>query len=141
MFGFMQTNRKVSAKLLRKQPLQSELIKIDKAKFDEGLRLFRAENYSASRDFLNQADVEKKDSKTQFYIAYCFYRQGFGKIYSDNSLFQQGLESLSLVDGNFKSDDQNLTLKTPAELKNELQQGLQFTTDDLNPLKVLRERK
>lgn len=114
---------------------------IDKAKFDEGLRLFRSENYPSAREFFNQADVEKRDSKTQFYITYCFYRQGFGKIYNDNSLFRQGLETLSLVDGNFKSDDQNLTLKTAAELKNELQEGLQFTSDDLNPLKVLRERK
>jgi hypothetical protein len=114
---------------------------IDKAKFDEGLRLFRAENYPASRDFFAQADVEKRDSKTQFYLAYSFYRQGFGKVYNDDALFKQGLEQLNRVDSNFKSDDADLKLKTPAELKNEFTEGLQFTSDDLNPLKVLRERK
>jgi hypothetical protein len=114
---------------------------IDKAKFDEGLRLFRAENYPVSRDVFNQADPEKRDSKVQFYIAYSFYRQGFGKVYNDDPLFKQGLEQLSRVDANFKSDDQDLKLKTPAELKNEFEQGLQLTVDDLNPLKVLRERK
>jgi hypothetical protein len=114
---------------------------IDKAKFDEGLRLFRAENYPASRDFFAQADGEKRDAKTQFYIAYSFYRQGFGKIYNDDGLFKQGLEQLTKVDQNFKSDDADLKLKTPAELKNEFNEGLQFTADDLNPLRLTRERK
>lgn len=114
---------------------------IDKTKFDEGLRLFRVENYPASRDFFNQADIEKRDAKTQFYIAYSFYRQGFGKVYNDDSLFKQGLEQLNRVDINFKSDDADLKLKTATELKNELNEGLQFTAEDLNPLKVMKERK
>ena len=114
---------------------------IDKAKFDEGLRLFRAENYPASRDFFNQSDPEKRDNNTQFYIAYSFYRQGFGKVYNDNNLFKQGLEQLNLVNPNFKSTDEELKLKTPAELKNEFNEGLKVTVEDFNPLKVLRERK
>lgn len=114
---------------------------IDKTKFDEGLRLFRAENYPPARDFFNQADSEKRDAKTQFYIAYSFYRQGFGKVYNDDALFKQGLEQLNRVDANFKSDDEDLKLKTSAELRNELNEGLQLTASDLNPLKVLRERK
>jgi hypothetical protein len=114
---------------------------IDKAKFQQGLQLFRAENYPAARDFFGQADPEKRDPKTQFYIAYSFYRQGFGKVYNDDALFKQGLEQVNRVDAGFKSDDPDLQLKTPAELKNELNEGLQFTSDDLNPLKVLRERK
>ena len=114
---------------------------IDKAKFDEGLRLFRAENYPAARDFFNQSDVEKRDSKVQFYIAYSFYRQGFGKVYNDDALFKQGLEQLNRVEANFKSDDQELKLKTSAGVKHELNEELQFTSSDLNPSKVLRERK
>lgn len=114
---------------------------IDKAKFDEGLRLFRADNFAAARDFFNQADPEKRDAKTQFYIAYSFYRQGFGKTYNDDNLFKQGLEQLNRVDINYKSDDPDLKMRTPAELKQEFTEGLQFTVDDLNPLKVLRERK
>lgn len=114
---------------------------IDKTKFDEGLRLFRAENYPAARDFFLQADPEKRDTNTQFYIAYSFYRQGFGKVYNDDALFKQGLEALNQVDPNFKTNDADLKLKTPAELKNELQQGLQFSAEDLNPLKIFRERK
>jgi hypothetical protein len=62
-------------------------------------------------------------------------------VFNDDALFKQGLESLNKVDNNFRSNDDDLKLKTPAELRNELEQGLQFTTDDLNPLRVLRERK
>jgi isopenicillin N synthase-like dioxygenase len=114
---------------------------VNKAKFDEGLSQFRNENYAVARDFFNQADTEKRDDKTQFYIAYSFYRQGFGKVYSDNNLFKQGLEIAAKINQNYKSDDANLEIKTPAELKNELEEGLKVTTDDFNPLKVLRERK
>jgi hypothetical protein len=45
------------------------------------------------------------------------------------------------LDKNFKSDDANLQLKTPIELKDEFEEGLQVTAGDFNPLKVLRERK
>jgi len=117
---------------------------IDKAKFDEGIKLFRAENYIAARDVFSKADGEKRDAKTQFYIAYSFYRQGWGKVYNDNEIFKQGLDTVNRVitlDTNFKSDDTDLKLKTPVELKAELEQGLQLTPDDFNPLKVFRERK
>ncbi len=114
---------------------------VNKVKFDEGLLQFRNENYAVARDFFNQADTEKRDDKTQFYIAYSFYRQGFGKVYSDNNLYKQSLEIVNKIDRNFKSDDINLQMKTPAELKNELEEGLKVTPDDFNPLKVLRERK
>jgi isopenicillin N synthase-like dioxygenase len=114
---------------------------VDKAKFDEGLRQFRAENYAVARDFFNQADKEKRDANTQFYIAYSFYRQGFGKVYNDDNLFKQGLEIVNKLDANFRTNDADLKLKTPAELKNEFEEGLKTTSEDFNPLKVLRERK
>ena len=114
---------------------------IDKAKFAEGLRLFRTENYPASREFFAQSDPEKRDANVQYYIAYSYYRQGFGKVYNDDTLFKESLAVLSRVSPDFKAADDDLKMKTPAELKNELEQGLQFTSDDLNPLKLLRERK
>ena len=40
-----------------------------------------------------------------------------------------------------RTDDADLQLRTPAELKNELEEGLRVTADDFNPLRVLRERK
>ena len=141
IFWIYAYEQKTISEVATKATVTVGTYEIDKAKFDEGLRLFRAENYPAARDFFNQSDVEKRDSKVQFYIAYSFYRQGFGKVYNDDALFKQGLEQLNRVEANFKSDDQDLKLKTSAELKNELNEGLQFTSSDLNPFKVLRERK
>ncbi len=114
---------------------------INKDKFNQGLQHFRTENYAVARDFFNQADTEKRDANTQFYIAYSFYRQGFGKVFNDDKLFKQGLEIINKTDVNFSSNDPDLKLKTPAELKNEFEEGLKLTSDDFNPLKVMRERK
>lgn len=120
------------------------IYEIDQQKFDDGLKAFRADNFIAARSFFENADTERRDAKTQFYIAYSFYRQGFGKLYNDDELFKQGLEQTNrviLVDKTFKSDDANLQMKTPAELKNEFEEGLKLTADDFNPFKLTRERK
>ncbi len=117
---------------------------VDKAKFAEGLTAFRQDNFIVARDNFLKADPERRDAKTQFYIAYSYYRQGFGKVYNDDELFKKGLVELDKVitlDKNFKSDDQDLRLKTPVELKNEFEEGLKVTAGDFNPFKVLRERK
>jgi hypothetical protein len=117
---------------------------IDQAKFADGLKAFRDENFVAARSFFENADTERRDAKTQFYIAYSYYRQGFGKLYNDDELFKQGLEQTNRVlslDRNFKSDDANLQMKTPAELKNEFEEGLRTTAEDFNPFKLTRERK
>lgn len=117
---------------------------IDQAKFNDGLQAFRADNFIVARDNFSKADPERRDAKTQFYIAYSFYRQGWGRTYNDDALFKQGLEQINRVaqlDKNFKTDDANLKLRTPAELKNEFEEGLKITPEDFNPLKVFRERK
>ena len=117
---------------------------IDEAKFAEGLDAFRKDNFVVARDNFEKADPEKRDARTQFYIAYSFYRQGFGRISNDDALFRQGLEQINRViqlDKNFKSNDADLQLKTPVELKNEFEEGLKVSASDFNPLRVLRERK
>ena len=117
---------------------------VDPVKFADGLKAFRADNFVAARSFFENADPERRDAKTQFYIAYSFYRQGFGRLYNDDELFKKGLEQTNRVvalDKNFKSDDADLKMKTPAELKNEFEEGLRLTAEDFNPFKVTRERK
>lgn len=117
---------------------------IDQMKFNEGLTAFRQENFPAARDSFEKADPEKRDAKTQFYLAYSYYRQGWGRVTNDDLMFNRSLEVLdrvTMLDKNFRSDDADLKLKTPAELRNELEEGLRVTADDLNPLKVFRERQ
>jgi hypothetical protein len=122
----------------------TNIYEVDKAKFDEGLQAFRQDNFILARDLFQRADPERRDAKTQFYIAYTFYRQGWGRFTNDDELFKKGLEEVNRVialDKNFKSDDANLQLRTPIELKNEFEEGMRVTISDFNPLRVLRERK
>ena len=117
---------------------------VDSEKFDQGLQAFRSDNFILARDLFQRADPESRDAKTQFYIAYSFYRQGWGRVSNDDALFKQGLEQTTRVirlDKDFKSDDANLQLKNPVELKNELEEGLKVTAEDFNPLRIFRERK
>jgi hypothetical protein len=117
---------------------------IDQAKFAQGLAAFRQDNFIAARDSFERADPEKRDAKTQYYIAYSYYRQGWGRVSNDDALFKQGLASLervTLIDPSFRSDDTNLQLRTPAELRNEFEEGMKITADDFNPLRLVRERK
>ncbi len=117
---------------------------IDQAKFNEALRSFRQDNFVAARDSFERADPERRDPRTQFYIAYSFYRQGWGRVSNDDALFKLGLDSVqrvALLNRDFRSDDTNLQLRTPAELRGELQEGLEVSADDFNPLRLVRERK
>ena len=117
---------------------------VDQLKYNEGLQAFRTDNFILARDLFGRADPENRDAKTQFYIAYSYYRQGWGRVTNDDELFKQGLEQINKViqiDKDFKASDDNLKLQTPIELKNEFEEGLKVTASDFNPLKVFRERK
>jgi hypothetical protein len=119
---------------------------IDQARFDAALDLFHREQFRAARDEWGRADPGRRDARTQFYIAYAFYREGWGRVYHDNSLFQQGLEVVKYAielspDHLLTVDDPDLQMKTAAELKAELEQGLERSIGDLNPFKVFRTRK
>ena len=119
---------------------------VDREKFNAALELFRREQFRAARGEWQQADPAQSDARTQFYIAYAFYREGWGRIYSDQELFTQGLERINRAitlapPGPLTVDDPNLQLHSAAELKAELEQGTERNWGDINPLKVLRTRK
>jgi len=118
---------------------------VDQEKFNAALALFRREQFRAARDEWQRADSAQSDPKTQFYIAYAFYREGWGRVYNDQALFKLGVEAINraiaLSPTTLTVDDQNLQLHTAAELKAELEQGTQRSWGDVNPLKVLRTRK
>ena len=119
---------------------------IDQQKFDTALALFRGEQFRAARDEWGRADPAHNDARTQFYIAYAFYREGWGRVYMDDDLFKQGLEAVNRVialtpNGSFTVDDTDLQMHTAAELKAELEQGTERSLGDLNPFKIFRKRK
>lgn len=117
---------------------------INKDEFARGLGLFRTDDFIGARIAFDRADPEKRDANTQFYVAYSFYRQGWGRLSSDDSLFKPGLDAVDHVialDPNYRTKDETLVMKTPSELKNELEEGLKITPSDFNPMKLIRERK
>ncbi len=117
---------------------------IDQAEAGRGMAAFNAGQFEGARASFARADPERRDPATQFYVAYSYYRQGWGRMYNDDALFKLGLESVARVtelDPNFRSADQSLGMKTPIELKTELEEGLKLTADDFNPLRLTRERK
>ena len=120
---------------------------IDQARFDAAHELFRREQYAAARDEWQRADPARRDARTQFYIAYACYREGWGRVRSDDELFKRGLEAVNRAieltpAGPLVVDDPALRLKTAAELKAELEADLARGWDALNPLEIIRrERK
>ncbi|MDT4895724.1 MAG: hypothetical protein QOH25_801 [Acidobacteriota bacterium] len=119
---------------------------IDQPMFDAALDLFHREQFRAARDEWGRADPGRRDARTQFYIAYAFYREGWGRLYHDNALFQQGLEAINRAielapDKTLTVDDPDLQMHTAAEVKAELEQGLERSIGDLNPFKIFRKRK
>jgi hypothetical protein len=119
---------------------------INQEKFSNGLTLFSRDQFRAARDEWAAADPAQRDPRTQFYVAYAFYREGWGRVYYDRALFNEGLAAVNRAinlnpNGSLVVDDPNLQMHTAAELKAELEQGTETGWKDLNPLKLLRTRK
>lgn len=119
---------------------------IDQGRFNAALDMFQREQFRAARQEWELADPGHKDARTQFYIAYAFYREGWGRVYYDTELFKQGLEAVNRAidlspDVTLIIDDPNLQMHTAAELKAELEQGIERGLGDINPFKVFRKRK
>jgi tetratricopeptide (TPR) repeat protein len=111
----------------------------------DGLAFFRNEQFEEARAAFARADPARRDARTQFYIAYSFYRQGWGRVYNDDVLFKQGLETIERAIALAPNQrlvviDDNLGMRTGDELKAELQRGLIRDASDFNPMRVFRRR-
>ena len=120
--------------------------RIDEQAFDDGLRFFRAGQYPEARAAFARADTAERDARTHFCIAYSYYRQGWGRVYSDDALFAQGLiavdKAIALApNGRLVVDDPGLQMRSADELRAELQRGLTRDSSDFNPLRLLKPRK
>ncbi len=119
---------------------------IDRGSFDQGLQFFRADQFEAARSAFARADPARKDATTQFYVAYSYYRQGWGRLYNDDALFRKGLEAVDHAiavapGGRLDVADPSIDMRTADELRAELERGLRREASDLNPMRVLERRK
>ena len=118
----------------------------DEASFQEGLALFQQDNFPAARVAFDRADPAKRDSRVQFYVAYSYYRQGWGRLWNDDRLFKQGLEALDRAvqadpSGRVAVTDPSLGLTTSDQLRAELENGITRDAADFNPLRIMRKRQ
>ena len=120
--------------------------RIDQQAFDDGLRFFRRDQFVEARAALLRADPAERDPQVQFYIAYAYYREGWGRVYNDDALFAKGLAAgrqgdRAAPDGRLVVDDPDLQMHSADELRAELQRGLTREASDFNPLRVFGARK
>jgi hypothetical protein len=120
--------------------------RVDEQALADGLAFFRRDQFAEARAAFARADPAQRDARTQFYTAYTFYRQGWGRVYNDDALFTQGLAAVDRAialapNHRLVVDDTDLTMRSSDELRAELQRGLVRDASDFNPFKMLRQRK
>jgi hypothetical protein len=118
---------------------------VDAERFEQGLRFFRQDQFVEARDAFAQADPARLDARVQFYVAYAYLRQGWGRVYSDDALYRAGKETLDHArqvapGGTIVVDDPTLKLHTAEELAAEFDRGLTRDLSDLNPARLWRDR-
>ena len=120
--------------------------RVDQQVFGDGVVHFHADRFDDARAAFQRADPAGRDALTQFYVAYSYYRQGWGRIYNDDALFAEGLKAADKAialdpQGQLAVDDIRLQMRTPRELRAELDAGIRRDASDLNPLRVFGARK
>ncbi len=120
--------------------------RVDAQASSDALAFFRRDAFTEARMAFERADPAHRDARTQFYIAYSYYRQGWGRVYNDDALFQKGLEAVDgaialAPDHRLLVDDPDLGMHSADELRAELERGVTREASDFNPLKVFRARK
>jgi glutamine cyclotransferase len=120
--------------------------RVDPVAFEDGLRFFHQDHFVEARAAFNRADSASRDARTQFYIAYSHYREGWGRVSHDDTAYAEGLKALDRAitvapDGRVVVDDPQLQMHTADELRAELVAGQTSEWSDLNPMRVFRSRK
>src|SRR6478735_10448654 len=85
---------------------------IDPQAFADGLAFFGRDQFIESRAAFMRADSAERDAKTQFYIAYSYYRQGWGRLHHDDALYGEGVAAIDRAialapGGRLVVDDEN----------------------------------
>lgn len=119
---------------------------IDEQAFADGLAFFQRDRFVEARAAFGRADPAMRDARTQFYIAYSFYRQGWHRTHRNDALYRQGVEAVTRAlalapDGRLVVADPSLQMHSAEELKAELEEGLRTEASDFNPLRLFEARK
>ncbi|HUE88082.1 MAG TPA: hypothetical protein VMO26_18565 [Vicinamibacterales bacterium] len=119
---------------------------VDARSFEDGLAFFYNDQFVEARAAFARADPALRDARTQFYIAYSYYRQGWYRTHRDDALYREGVvavdRAIALAPGRrLIVDDENLGMRSADELKAELEAGLRRDLSDFNPLRLLETRK
>jgi hypothetical protein len=119
---------------------------IDRDSFEDALAFFRNDQFVEARAAFHRADPAQRDARTQFYIAYSYYRQGWHRTHRDDALFAAGVVAVDRAialapGGRLWVEDENLVMRSADELKAELEAGLTRDLSDFNPLRLLETRK
>ncbi len=120
--------------------------RVDPVAFDDGLRFFHQDQFIEARAAFARADSAARDARTQFYIAYSYYREGWGRMSHDNTAYAEGLKALDRAidvapEGRVLVDDPRLQMHSADELRAELVAGRTTDPSDFNPLRLFRGRK
>lgn len=120
--------------------------RVDEVAFEDGLHFFHGDQFVEARAALHRADPAGRDPRTQFYIAYSYYREGWGRLSHDDELYSKGLEAMDRAiaaapGGRIVVDDPGLQMRTADELRAELVAGTTREWSDVNPMRVFRGRK
>src|SRR5688500_13458627 len=67
---------------------------VDDRALADGLRFFHNDQFVEARMAFARADSAKRHPTTQFYVAYSYYRQGWGRLYHDDRLYSEGLKAI-----------------------------------------------
>lgn len=119
---------------------------VDTAQFEEGRQFFLRDQFAEARAAFARADPARRDARTQFYIAYTYYREGWGRVSHDDALYAEGLATVQRAiamapGGRLVVEDPELAMTSADELRVELERGMRREWSDLNPFKVFRGRK
>ena len=120
--------------------------KVDEQSFADAQRFFRNDQFVEARMAFERADPAVRDARVQFYIAYSYYRQGWGRMYHDDRLYAEGIEAIDRAialapGGRLVVDDPALAMHTAEEVKGELEAGRRMDASDFNPMRVFGPRK
>ena len=131
------------AELKTQASVEANVYQIKRENFAEAMKEFDAGDYNSAAGQLALADPARNDPTCQFYLAYCHYMVGRGRIFNDEDTFKKGLEAVNRcleVAPNhiFEIDREGLEVKNADTLRQRFVDGLKRTPSSLNPLNWLK---